>query len=770
VSAEIREQLVEALSQIDRPGSVCVSGSAPSVLPGLEVEGLGQVGLPLTQKQAKELIKHCKQAPYGKGEKTLVDKSVRRVWRMEPDRFSLTNPEWDRFIATTVGKVQEGLGLEQQKLESHLYDLLLYEPGSFFLPHRDGEKLDRMVATLIVALPSTYEGGELVVRHENREETIDFRGPDDNPFDTHFAAFYADCEHEVRPLRKGYRLCLVYNLVLAKAKKPITAPRESEHVERIGGLLREWSADDTAEKLVITLDHQYTEAGLTWDALKGVDRARAKILNQAAQQADCKAYLALLTYYESGEAEEADYGGRGSWGRGRYDNDDDYDMGEVYESSLTAKSWSDSDGVPLPIGELNVDESELLDSEALKEIEPETEFEGYTGNEGMTLERWYRHASIIIWPVRRHFEIICNRDGKNAVPELERMVAQLRRRKSADATALKAQCHELAKGILKTWREQRFHWSDLDESKAPDLLDALDVLDDPGLIRAYFRDLLTRDVTLTIGDSVATVCEKHGWATFQRDLQTALEATTGETLERNVRLLEQICSSKSKKAGWGELCALLAKTCVAALERIDRGRAASDWRAKEVDRAEVLAGLARSLILTDQTALLSGVVAHALATPKRYPLTTAHVAALKRLRPWLKKNAKQPNAALSAWLASCREQLESLTAQEPEAPKDFRRAAKVDCKCSECAELKRFLADPRESVHRFSVREERRKHLSGMIHDSKSDLDLKIEKRGSPYTLICTKNMASFHARLKKYHQDQEDLATVRAIEAGLPK
>ena len=155
----IREELGQALSKIDRPGSFCVSGSAPAVLPGLEVEGLGPIGLPLTAKQAKELKKHCHQAPYGKGEKTLVDTSVRRVWRMEPDRFSLTNPDWERFIEETVAKVQEELGLEKQKLESHLYDLLLYEPGSFFLPHRDGEKLDRMVATLVVVLPSSYRGG-----------------------------------------------------------------------------------------------------------------------------------------------------------------------------------------------------------------------------------------------------------------------------------------------------------------------------------------------------------------------------------------------------------------------------------------------------------------------------------------------------------------------------------------------------------------------------------------------------------------------------------
>src|SRR5205814_149968 len=149
------------------------------------------------------------RAPYGKGEQTLVDTSVRRVWRMELDRVALTNPEWGRVIQGIVATVQEELGLEGQKLGSYLYDLLLYEPGSFFLPHRDGEKLDRMVATLVAVLPSSHEGGELIVRHDGQERTIDLGGASDDPFHIHYAAFYADCEHEVRPLTKGYRLCLV---------------------------------------------------------------------------------------------------------------------------------------------------------------------------------------------------------------------------------------------------------------------------------------------------------------------------------------------------------------------------------------------------------------------------------------------------------------------------------------------------------------------------------------------------------------------------------
>jgi predicted 2-oxoglutarate/Fe(II)-dependent dioxygenase YbiX len=41
----------------------------------------------------------------------------------------------------------------------------LYEKGGFFKPHRDTEKEDKMFATLIIQLPTEYEGGQLIVNH-----------------------------------------------------------------------------------------------------------------------------------------------------------------------------------------------------------------------------------------------------------------------------------------------------------------------------------------------------------------------------------------------------------------------------------------------------------------------------------------------------------------------------------------------------------------------------------------------------------------------------
>jgi hypothetical protein len=45
--------------------------------PGLTVEGVGPVALPLLPAQAEHLIAAAERAPYGRGEDTLTDISVR---------------------------------------------------------------------------------------------------------------------------------------------------------------------------------------------------------------------------------------------------------------------------------------------------------------------------------------------------------------------------------------------------------------------------------------------------------------------------------------------------------------------------------------------------------------------------------------------------------------------------------------------------------------------------------------------------------------------
>jgi hypothetical protein len=96
-----------------------------------------------------------------------------------------------------------------------------------------------MFATLVVVLPSTSTGGELVIRHKGREARLDLRC--DDPSEAAFAAFYADCVHEVLTIEAGCRLALVNNL-LRKEKGPLPEPPsyDAEQV-RVAELLQSWA-------------------------------------------------------------------------------------------------------------------------------------------------------------------------------------------------------------------------------------------------------------------------------------------------------------------------------------------------------------------------------------------------------------------------------------------------------------------------------------------------------------------------------------------------
>src|ERR1700677_981712 len=226
------EQLLAGLGEAARFESV---GQVPAVLPGLEVQGLGSIGVPVAPADAKRIIGKASQAPYGLSEATIVDTEVRRVWQLEPSQFELRNAAWSEALANVVDMVKRDLGI-RGKVNAKLYKLLMYEKGSFFKPHRDTEKIPGMFGTLVVCLPSRHEGGTLILEHDGQTKQIDFGGKD-SEFQTRYVAFYADCRHEVTAVKSGYRVCLVYNLASAGKKQP-QAPHHQAAVAEAAQLLK----------------------------------------------------------------------------------------------------------------------------------------------------------------------------------------------------------------------------------------------------------------------------------------------------------------------------------------------------------------------------------------------------------------------------------------------------------------------------------------------------------------------------------------------------
>ena len=237
--AALTTELATILETVARPGDFYATGTTAVYAPGVEVEGGGVVALPLLPAQAAQLIAVAERAPFGRGEETVVDTTVRRVWQIRAERVRFAGRHWEQSLGSIVARAAEGLGVSDP-VEAQFYKLLVYDEGSFFVGHRDTEKAPGMFATLIIVLPGDYRGGELVLQHKDRMVTLDLRAAD--PSEVAYAAFYADCRHEVHPITAGCRLTLVYNLLRrGDEHHALQPPSYAREQARTATLLRHWA-------------------------------------------------------------------------------------------------------------------------------------------------------------------------------------------------------------------------------------------------------------------------------------------------------------------------------------------------------------------------------------------------------------------------------------------------------------------------------------------------------------------------------------------------
>ena len=376
----IENAIEKLLQSVDRPGDFCSHGRLFAPMPRLEVKGAGLLSFPVPEAQIRALIAAAERAPYGRGRETLLDTSVRDCWQIDAGRLRLGGAAWAETFARVLGSAAAGLGCPPDRLDAQLYKLLIYEPGGFFAAHRDTEKADGMIATLSISLPSAGAGGGLVVRHGNRESTIDMDAGE--PSELAFAAFYADCTHEVRPVTEGHRLSLVFNLCLraGDTDTPRAAPDHTARVDLLAKRLVEWGrAPGATDKLVWLLEHEYSEAGLSFGALKNTDAALARVVALAAGRAECELHAAIVHIEEYGAAA---YGGY-DWDPDGMDVDDDVELEEVEDSRQWLDGWVDPAGGQPPFGEIELLPEELLPRAALDDVPPdEQRVHEASGNEG----------------------------------------------------------------------------------------------------------------------------------------------------------------------------------------------------------------------------------------------------------------------------------------------------------------------------------------------------------------------------------------------------
>ncbi len=750
--SSINIALFESLQTIESPGDYYANGKLDIFLPQLEVDGVGRIALPLLPVQMQQLVATAERAPFGKGTQTLVNTEIRRTWQIDADRVKIGGKHWPDNLGTIVKHCATGLGVSGE-IHAELYKLLVYDTGSFFVSHRDSEKAPGMFATLVIVLPSQYQGGELIIRHKQHEVALDLHTEDSS--EVGYAAFYADCLHEILPITEGCRLTLVYNLLRIDKKLPLPTPPDYHHEQAtVVVLLRNWAADlanskeGVPEKLVYPLQHAYTPAEISFDALKNTDAAMANVLIAACQEADCELHLALISIDESCDAEYSGYSQRGRYGG------EEYEAGEVLNREESISDWRRPDGTVSALPSLPFTENEFCPLEAFDAIEfDEEEFQEYTGNAGATFERSYRHAAFVLWPKAYYLAIVNQAGISAALPALSDFCRRWEAEGKDPASKLWQDAHTLAGYILRdNLCSSRYP---MNGSHMLQFLDYTSRLADIQHINRIWVWLAENGFSDKDNSTVLVqAAELLPWPDGVKGVEKIVAISATKSPQACASLLDGFCKAKPESAK--DLLTSVYALFSALPGDPARSPELLPWqRATLTVDSDLVVDVLRSFNAVDAT-MADNALAYMLAWPAMYKMDEILLPAALQL------TAASDSLHLPV-VASLRDvvvaHLQARIALELQPPANWRRDSQLSCKCADCAGLKQFLANEEQEQWVFKAAEARRKHVEDIIRQNKCDVGCQTQKGGTPYRLICTKNQASYQRRVDQRTQDFQLLA-----------
>jgi hypothetical protein len=450
-----------------------------------------------------------------------------------------------------------------------------------------------------------------------------------------------------------------------KRVKPSAAASPAAPADVLAESIGSWVARQTAKPLVFTLEHHYTQRGLSLDLLKGVDRQLADLVVSAAEKTDCFVHLAQVSRHLLQFADD------GSFGQGYSHH---YrtprraiEIGETYEDDLSGTQWTDVRGRKQPWVDIAFDLSAIVSSVPIDDWKPTSEeFEGYTGNAGNTLDRWYHRSAIVIWHRDHHFDVVASSGAIDSIPLFCSMAAELTRTPRKRLEEARIDCIRFARAIIARWPQHTIgygHPATREKSPYDDFPEHLLTLHDRDTIAMFLTKLAEHDQSLRLSSFVVAACREFGWSAFVQELKRLISSRPNmhgrqETPFRDVEWLSAFCCDKSADP---DKSALARELCALAVERFREPRPPrptyySPHLRRETSVSETsLPLLLKALAASGRDEDLSHVIHFVQESPDEFSLDDCQVPCLKSLIPWSQKQFGLVHPQLVSWLISVRQ-------------------------------------------------------------------------------------------------------------------
>lgn len=749
------DEILATLESAETTSSFCAEKKIDSKNFDIKLNKIGTLEFPLQEDQIKALISVAKPAKFGWKDQTILDQTVRNAWEIPANKIKIGKKQWDGKFITVLQFFKNALGLPKKStLTAELHNMLIYEPGCFFKPHQDSEKVDGMVATLVIVLPTKHEGGELIIDHQGVKKTFKPSGTS-SVNQLLSIAFYADCYHEVKEVSAGYRVSLTYNLILGKYTGHMDSLFDSNFESRLEKVLTHHffpAAENvsttytlTAPKLVYLLDHQYTQQSLSWNGLKNMDQTRVNTLLKIADKLDLTAHLVLADLKETWDC-EFDYDEYRYHRKRGYEPEEEGTPTYLMATEATLRHWLSREGnVVAAYNDFSPGHNEVCWTGSSEKLTPyQSEYEGWMGNYGNTLDRWYHRAAIILWRKNDHYSILFEMNSEAFVQEIFAL---------AKSSQKLSELHERLKYTAHYWvNYARNHRT------VEDMLNTLNlafILNNPDI---SFLMLKTYELTIfevKTASLWSQLAALYGSAWFIR-LFTALTEKQRRTDRISISHFSDFIQLLCKQKVHMDIIHVLLEYQFNILKENHQSPRLT-WNVK----------IQGTRCAPEMIDFILGTI-----------YAQNHHAHLKAIQDVIEHPANYPAFQLMLLLENAAEHLKKIDIKNCDYPRLFEHISREinkeyesglrskndwsisihsQCSCKDCQTLNHFLNQSMEQQKIWPLTEGPRAHITGEIEKLYLPIGIKIEKNGRPYKLILTKK-DSLHTDAKNRYQTIEKI------------
>jgi hypothetical protein len=420
-------------------------------------------------------------------------------------------------------------------------------------------------------------------------------------------------------------------------------------------------------------------------------------------------------------------------------------MADVYDESWILQHWVDAEGNIVNMGTIHIDGEDILSMIPIEEWDPsDEEFEGYTGNAGMTLDRWYHRAAIVLCPDEKEMNIFLNEGTDAGIGGLQQWIKRWKSANKVEKKNFHSEAVTMAEEVMKRWESKPWASNNKTRSIFSDLILELKELN---LVQQYFEAILPVDMASWPSLHFLKSMNFKKMDSCRGPILKMFKATQVESFRRNIEILYGMSKVNRINQNQIDLLSSCSKQLRLFFKEHDIKKLNSDSLILWCN------ALIKINAYKEFKLLMKWITKEDCADDLSIP-------SLLKISIPTEKNHSCIDV-LKTWLDIEIKVLKKKTNTSPEPYMDWKRSPFTGNSSDLYHHLNRFLTSPKKFNYELKAPQNIRTDVENQIAKEKIDLDGQTIKKGSPHTLILKKNNNSYDHACEIHKQNLKKLKTL---------